>query len=175
MTEGEKKNLKSLIGFLSANKIDHRGWTKGKKKIWKNLQNKSKHKNNKCFSWVTAVWVLSHAGNHSPPYLPRMPSNTVLISGLAVGAAQILILSYSSVFLLTISTAIRASAFLLWELSMSFYIFHRHKVCLVDNVDLICSLYSWSEGFGSSSLATLPLGFNCGFISTSACGLSAVV
>ena len=31
-TEGKKKNLKSLIGFLSANKIDNRGWTKGKKK-----------------------------------------------------------------------------------------------------------------------------------------------
>ena len=30
-------------------------------------------------------------------------------------------------------------------------------------VDLICSLYSWWECFGSSSLATLPLGFNCGF------------
>ena len=55
---------------------------------------------------------------------------------------------------------------------MSFYIFHRHRVCLVDHVDLICSLYSWWEGFGSSSLATLPLGFNCGFISTSACGLA---
>jgi len=52
---------------------------------------------------------------------------------------------------------------------MTFYIFHRHRVCLVDHVDLICSLYSWWEGFGSSSLATLPLGFNCGFISTSAC------
>ena len=48
---------------------------------------------------------------------------------------------------------------------MTFYIFHRHRVCLVDRVDLICSLYSWWEGFGSSSLATLPLGFNCGFIS----------
>ena len=55
---------------------------------------------------------------------------------------------------------------------MTFYIFHRHRVWLVDHVDLICSLYSWWEGFGSSSLATLPLGFNCGFISTSACGLS---
>ena len=53
---------------------------------------------------------------------------------------------------------------------MSFYIFHRHRVCLVDRVDLICSLYSCWEGFGSSSLATLPLGFNCGFIYTSACG-----
>jgi len=62
--------------------------------------------------------------------------------------------------------------FLLWGLSMTFYIVHTHRVCLVECVDLICSLYSWWEGFGSSSLATLPLGFNCGFISTSACGSS---
>ena len=55
---------------------------------------------------------------------------------------------------------------------MTFYIFHRHRVCLVDRVDLICSLYSWWEGFGSSSLATLPLDFNCGLISTSTCGSS---
>ena len=48
---------------------------------------------------------------------------------------------------------------------MTFYIFHRHRVCLVDHVDLIFSFYTWWEGFGSSSLATLPLGFNCGFIS----------
>ena len=39
--------------------------------------------------------VLSPSGSHSPPYLPRMPSNTVLISGPAMGAAQILIWSYS--------------------------------------------------------------------------------
>ena len=55
---------------------------------------------------------------------------------------------------------------------MTFYIFHRHRVCLADCVDLICSLDSWWEGFGCSSLATLPLDFNCGFISTSACGSS---
>ena len=55
---------------------------------------------------------------------------------------------------------------------MTFYIFHRHRVCLVDHVDLFCSLYNWWEGFGSSSLVTAPLGFNCGFISTSACGSS---
>ena len=53
---------------------------------------------------------------------------------------------------------------------MAFYIFHRHRVCLVDHVDLICSLYSWWEGFGSSSSATLPLGFNYGFVPTSTCG-----
>ena len=40
-----------------------------------------------------------------------MPSNTVLISGPAVRAAQILIFSYSSAFLPLMSTAIRTSAF----------------------------------------------------------------
>ena len=44
---------------------------------------------------------------------------------------------------------------------MSCYIFYSHRVCLVDRVDLICSLYSCWEGFGSSTLATLPLCFNC--------------
>ena len=48
----EKKKLKGLIGFLSANKIDkyNGGGGKRKKKIQKNLQNKSKPENNKCFS-----------------------------------------------------------------------------------------------------------------------------
>ena len=65
--------------------------------------------------------------------------------------------------------------FLLWELSMALYIFHRHRICLVYHVDLICNLYSWWEGLGSSSLDTLCLDFNCGFISTSTCGSSTVV
>ena len=55
---------------------------------------------------------------------------------------------------------------------MIFDTFHRHRLCLVGRVDLTGSLCSWWEGFGSSSLATLPLGFTCGFISTSACGSS---
>ena len=143
----------------------------GRKKIQKKPQNKSKHKKNECFSRLTAVRVLSLAGSHSPPRLPRMPSNTVLISGPAVGAAQILISFYSCVSLPPMSTGIRTSVFSLWEPSMSFYIFHRHRVCLVDSVDLIWILYSWWESFGSS-LATLPLGFNCGLFSTSACGSS---
>ena len=170
-----KKKLKSLIKFHSANKIDdyNRGGKKKEKKIQKNLQNKSKHKNNKCFSWVIAV---SLDGSHSPPHLPRMPSNTVLVSGPAVGAAQILIWSYSCVFLLPMSTAIRTSVFSFvggssqWPL-----IYSIDTVCIVDHVDLICSLYSWWEGFGSSSSVTLPLGFNCGFISTSTCGSSTAV
>jgi len=136
------------------------------------LQNKSKYKNNKCFPWVSAVSVLFLTGSHSPPHRPRMPSNTALVSGPAVGAAQTRIWSYS-VFLPPMFTAGRTGAFFfLWELSMSFYIFHRHRVFLVDCVDLICSLYSWWEDFGSSFLATLPLGFNCDFIFTFACGSS---
>ena len=47
---------------------------------------------------------------------------------------------------------------------MSFYVFHRQRVYRVDQVDLICSFYSWWEGFEFSSLATLSLGFNCGFM-----------
>ena len=49
---------------------------------------------------------------------------------------------------------------------MTFYI---DTVCLVDRVDLICSLHNWWEGFESSPLVTLHLGFS-GFISTSTCG-----
>ena len=64
------------------------------------------------------MFFLSHcyqspfpAESHSQPHLPRMPSITVLVSGPAVGAAQILIWSYSCVFLPPMSTAIRTSAF----------------------------------------------------------------
>ena len=35
-----------------------------------------------------------------------------------------------------------------WKLSMSFYIFHMHKVYIADHMNLICSLYSWWEAFG---------------------------
>ena len=108
----EKKKAQSLIRFHSANKIDSSNKGAGeekKKNIQKILQNKSKNKNNKCFSWVTAVRVLSLAGSHSPPYLPRMSSNTVLISEPAVQAAQILIWPYSYVFLPSMSIAIRTS------------------------------------------------------------------
>ena len=69
------------------------------------------------------VRILSLTGSHSPPHLPRMSSNTVLVSGLTVGAAQILICPYSSVFLPPMSTAIRTSAFsLVGALSDHLYI-----------------------------------------------------
>ena len=139
---------------------------KKKKKILKNLQNKSK-----MFFFSHYVRVLSLTGSHSPPHLPRMPSNTVLISRSLVGAAQIL----NSTPLCSCLRCPQLSElvhFLLWELSMTFYIFHRHRVCLVDRADLIYSLYSCWEGFGSSALVTLALCYICGFISTSTCGSS---
>ena len=49
--------------------------------------------------------------SHSPPHLPRTPSYTVLVSGPAAGAAQILIWTYSCVFLPPMSKAVRTSAF----------------------------------------------------------------
>ena len=82
-----KKKLKSLISFHSANKIDNYnkgGWGDQKRKIQKNPQSKSKLKNNKCFTWVTAVRILSLTGSHSPPHLPRMLS-TVLSLDLLWG------------------------------------------------------------------------------------------
>ena len=48
---------------------------------------------------------------------------------------------------------------------MMFYVFHRRRVSLVDRVNFICILYSWWEGFESSSIATVPLNFNNSFIS----------
>ena len=90
VTEEKKKKEQTLIRFHSANKIDnYNRWgekRRKEKKIQKNLQNKSKYKNNKCFSWVTAVRVLSLAWSHSPLHHPRMPSNTVLVSGRDAGA-----------------------------------------------------------------------------------------
>ena len=173
MTEKKFKKLKSLIGFHSADKINsyNRGGWRGKKKskrIYRTSQNIriiNVFLESLLSEWFPLLGVTVHLTSLGCP-------PTLLISGPAVGAAQILIWSNSCVFLPPVSTAIRTSAFSLWELSVSFYIFHRHRVCLVEHVDLICSLYSWWEDLGWSSLDTLPQGFNCGFISTSACGSS---
>ena len=52
-----------------------------------------------------------------------MPSNTVLTSEPVVGAVQILIWSYFYVFLPPVSIVSELVCFLLWKLSVSFYIF----------------------------------------------------
>ena len=65
------------------------------------------------FSWISAVSILSLAVSHSPPHLLRMPSNTGLVSGPAVGVAQTLIgpVGPIGVFLPPMSTAARATVF----------------------------------------------------------------
>ena len=90
--------------------------------------------------FFSTVRVLSLTGSHSPPHLPRMSSNAVLVSGPAVRAAQILIQAYSCLYLLWRLPEL--GVFLLCEYSLYFYIFHKHSVYLVDCVDLICSLHS---------------------------------
>ena len=54
VTEKKRKKLKILVRFHITNKINNYNRAGGvgdkKKKIQKNLQNMSKHKNNKCFS-----------------------------------------------------------------------------------------------------------------------------
>ena len=47
--------------------------------------------------------------------------------------------------------------------------FYRHRVYLVDRMDLICRFCGWWKGSWPSSLGTLPLELNCGFIPTSTC------
>ena len=46
---------------------------------------------------------------------------------------------------------------------MAFHAFHRHRVCLVDRVGLISSLYSWWEGFGSLIFNHTAPGFQLWF------------
>ena len=141
------------------------------KKSTKNLQ-KSKHKNNKIFlesllseSFPSLGVTVHLASLGYPPTLCR--SLDLLWGQLRFESVSIPLCSCLQC--LQLSDLVH---FILWELSMTFYIFYRQRVCLVDHVDLIWSLYSWWEGFGSSSLSTLPLGFNSGLISTSACGSS---
>ena len=92
-----------------------------------------------------------------------MSSNTVLNSGPAVGAAQSVIWSYSSVFLPPMSTAVRASAFSFVRALNALFIFHRHRVCLVDHVDLICSLYKLVGRFRVFFLSYSAPGFQLWF------------
>ena len=120
------------------------------------------------------MFFLSYCGQSPFPHWESQsssPLTSLTDPWPVVGAAQILSCFHSCVFLPPVSTAIRTSMFSFVGV-LSVFLYIPHRVCLLDLMDLMCSMYSWWEGFGSSSLATLPLGFNCCFISTSACGLS---
>ena len=162
--------LKSLIRFHSAIKSTTIAAAGGKKskRIYRISQNKTMTNS----PWVTAVRVLSFTGSHSPPRLPRMPSSTVLVSGPAVGQLRFSSGPTPLCSCLQCPQLLDLVGFPLWALSVAFYILHRHRVSLADRAHLICSLCSWWEGLGSSSLAPLLLGFNCGFLYASACGSS---
>ena len=133
-----------------------KGQREKRKKIQKNLQNKAKHKNNKCFSWVTAVWVLSLSGSHRQPHLPRMPSNTADLWTCCRKTSDCILVLLRLCSCLQSPQFSELVPFLLWELSMIFYIFHRHRICLVDCVDLICSLYSYISCCPSRQLPWVP-------------------
>ena len=123
LTRKKKKKLNRLIRFHSVNKIDNSNKEGKDERKKKNVQNKSKHKHNKCFTWVTIARILSFSENHNPLNLPRMSSNSVLASGLVVGEIQILIWSSTSVFLPPMSTTIRTRAlYFVGALSVLLYI-----------------------------------------------------
>ena len=117
-------------------------------------------KKKKGLSQLSAAYILPLAVSQSPPSAPRMPSNSAGVSGPAVGQPGLSSSPAAACSCLRSPWLPELLSFLLRELSLSFYIFNRHRVCLVDRVDLICSLYSWWEGFLASSLATLPLVFS---------------
>ena len=95
--------------------------------IQKNLQSKSKH-NNKCFSWVTAVRVLSLPGSHSLPHLSRMLSNTGLVSGPTVGQLRFRPGATPVRSCLQCPQPLVLACFPLRALSVAFHRFHRHRV-----------------------------------------------
>ena len=114
VTEGKKrKKLQSLIGLLSVNKIDNynRGGKGGGRKESKSIYRTSQKVR------IINVFLESLLSESFPSLRDTVPLTslgcppTLLISGPAVGASQILIWSYSCVFLPPMSTAIRASAF----------------------------------------------------------------
>ena len=97
-------------------------------------------------------------------HLPRMPSNTVLVSGPAVGAAQTLIWPYSCMFLPPMHTAIRTSVFsFVGVLNGLLYI--PQTVCLVDCAGFNLQLVQLVERFWVFFLSHTAPGFQLWFYS----------
>ena len=106
MVEKKKKKSQKLNKFYFIVLIKSATTAEGGKK-GKGQKNKRNYRTSQNIGMVNAfLESLSKrlAGSHSPPRLPGRPSNTVLVSGPAVGTAQTLIGSYSCVFLPPMST-----------------------------------------------------------------------
>ena len=87
------------------------------------------------------------------------------------GAAQVLTWYCSSVLLPPVSPAVRTGVFLWWERSAPVHLPQTQRLP-GGSCGFNLQLVQLAGRLGSSSSAPLPLGFSCGFISTSACGLS---
>ena len=141
-----KKKLKILIRFHRANKIDNYNMGEKKEKEKKKPKRIYRTSQNirRIIVFLESLLSESFRSLGVTVHLTSLGCPPTLCWSLDLlwGAAQILIWSYSSVFFKCpqLSGLVH---FLLWELSVTFYIFHRHRVYLVDRVDLICSLYSW--------------------------------
>jgi len=145
----KKKKVKSFIRFHSANKINNYnkeggGREKISKRIYRTIQNIR----------IINVFLASLLSESFPllgvtAHLPSVGCPPALCWSLDLVWGQ---LRFSSgptpVCSCLPCPQLSELCVFFWELSVSFYIFHRHRVCLVDSVDLICSLYSWWEGFG---------------------------
>ena len=99
------------IKLITTTEVGEGREIKKRKKIQKNLQNTSKHKNNECFSQITAVTVRLTSLGCLQFWAGLLP---------VVAAAQTLIWSYSCMFLLSCLYLPVLVCFLLQELSLSF-------------------------------------------------------
>lgn len=136
---------------------------KKKKKVRINYRtNQNIKNNNKCFlrsqlSASSPHWFTAHLCLPRDPPIPAwVLYMCVLISGPVVGFSSDSNLALTLSVLVSNVHSCQGECFLLWEYSFSFYIFHWHRVYLVDRVNLTSSLYSWWKCFQSPSLATLP-------------------
>ena len=120
---------------------NHSKATGGKKNSRTNYRI-NQNKKIKCFSLISTVLFL--AVNHL--CLPRMPSNTRLVSGPAVGTAQTLSSGPTPECSCLQCPQLPESGIFFCGDSHSPFIHSIHTVCPPDCVGLICSLYSWWKG-----------------------------
>ena len=144
MTEGKKK-FKSLIRFHSANKINN--YTGGRER-------KKKKKSKRIYRTSQNIRIINVFLESLPPECFHSLGVTVHLASLWCPPTLCwsLDLLWGQLRFWSGPTPLcsclqcpqlsELGCFLLWEFSMAFYIFHRHRVCLIDHVDLIWSLYS---------------------------------
>ena len=148
--EKEKKKLNSLIGFHSANKINNYN-REGKKKKKKSKRIYRTSQNIRIINvFLESLLPESLPSLRVTVHLTSLEFPPTLCWSLDMLWEQLRFWSGPTPVCSCLQCPQLSELvyFILWELLMTFYIFHRHRVCLVDHVDLICSLYSWWEDLG---------------------------